>query len=298
MSDARFDQSWVANGGRMRIVEIGVAEDRYRRDLGDVDELAESIRRTGLLHPVVIDRTGRLVCGRRRLEACRVLGWEDVPVTIADSIESAVAALIAERDENECRKEMLMSEKVALGKAIEDLERPVAEQLRREGNARGGRARDEVTVPGSRDFRVREQVGEALGMSGATYQRAAAVVDRAERGDETAQEALAEMDATGKVRPAYDKVTAPATPKKHLSPPNTQRQKDLAHAAKKRVEVVVGQCQAFPVGLPGLRVEDAASVATSEEVAGWVSAVNDGIRALRAFHKQLKECGRVPEVEH
>lgn len=40
-------------------------------------------RRGRLLHPVVITPAGRLSAGQRRLDACRQLGWTDVPVTVA-----------------------------------------------------------------------------------------------------------------------------------------------------------------------------------------------------------------------
>src|SRR5205809_1761262 len=43
---------------------------RYRKELGDIPSLMESIARTGLLHPVVVVTTGSehtLAAGRRRL---------------------------------------------------------------------------------------------------------------------------------------------------------------------------------------------------------------------------------------
>ena len=66
---------------RRAIDEIIVGK-RHRRDLGDVASLAASIGDLGLLHPIVIRPDGLLLAGRRRLEACRSLGWESVPVTI------------------------------------------------------------------------------------------------------------------------------------------------------------------------------------------------------------------------
>ena len=37
-------------------IEIG---ERHRRDLGEIDGLAESIKQVGLLHPIVIRNDGR-----------------------------------------------------------------------------------------------------------------------------------------------------------------------------------------------------------------------------------------------
>lgn len=85
------------------ISEIKIGE-RDRADLGDLRELAESIRKVGMLHPIVITGDWRLVAGGRRLAAARdVLGWTEVPVTIVD-IHTARDVLQAEWDENTCRK--------------------------------------------------------------------------------------------------------------------------------------------------------------------------------------------------
>ena len=51
-------------------IKIGV---RFRRDLGDLKSLAESIKAVGLLHPIVVTSDGLLIAGQRRLEASRLL---------------------------------------------------------------------------------------------------------------------------------------------------------------------------------------------------------------------------------
>src|SRR5439155_23596949 len=59
----------------MNIEQIQIGY-RYRKDLGDLRTLANSIAEVGLLHPVVVTPEGRLIAGQRRLEACRLLGLE------------------------------------------------------------------------------------------------------------------------------------------------------------------------------------------------------------------------------
>lgn len=49
---------------RISSIKIGV---RHRKDLGDLEKLAESLDAIGLLHPVVIDTKNRLIAGQRRL---------------------------------------------------------------------------------------------------------------------------------------------------------------------------------------------------------------------------------------
>ena len=67
-----------------RRIDSIIIGERLRRDLGDVAALAASIRDLGLLHPIVISQSGRLLAGQRRLEACRSLGWLSVPVTVVE----------------------------------------------------------------------------------------------------------------------------------------------------------------------------------------------------------------------
>ena len=55
------------------LVSIQVGR-RHREDLGDIDALAASIEREGLLQPITITPDGVLVCGLRRLAAMRKLG--------------------------------------------------------------------------------------------------------------------------------------------------------------------------------------------------------------------------------
>jgi putative nucleotidyltransferase with HDIG domain len=53
----------------------------------DVARLASSIRKHGLLHPILVRPAGRvfeIVCGQRRWLACRSLGWGEIPAVVRD----------------------------------------------------------------------------------------------------------------------------------------------------------------------------------------------------------------------
>ena len=89
---------------------------RHRQDLGDIAGLANSINSLSLLQPIGVDSQMNLVFGQRRLEACRSLGWDSIPTRVIDA-----PAILAENDENEVRKDFTPSERVAIGKAIEEL---------------------------------------------------------------------------------------------------------------------------------------------------------------------------------
>ena len=74
------------------------------RPLGDVSALAESIAQNGLLNPITIARDGTLISGLHRLEACKLLGWTDIPVNVTDL--EGMRAELAEIDENLVRSEL------------------------------------------------------------------------------------------------------------------------------------------------------------------------------------------------
>ena len=217
---------------QVRIADIEVGE-RYRKDLGDIAGLAASINRLGLLQPIVITKAKRLVAGTRRLEAARILDWDTIPCFVAANLNDAVKLLAAERDENTCRKEFTTMEAVAIGKALEALEQPLAKERQREAASRGGKARHGISVPenlrdaGGGD--TRDKIGKAIGMSGPTFQRAKAVADAAESEPETFGHIAEEMNRTGKVMPAFEKVQAIRSGKKKTKRTSSPRFDDSVY---------------------------------------------------------------------
>src|SRR5712692_7156078 len=172
---------------------------RYRKDLGDLRALADSIADVGLLHPVVITPEGSLIAGQRRLEACRLLGWTEVPVTVVDLYQAARG----EPHENFVRKDLLPSEIVALKRAIEPLER-------REARERQGARADlchPATVAECQRADARDKIARYLGVGRTTIERAEAVVEAAEEDPEEYGHLVEQMDRNGKVASAYRRLT-------------------------------------------------------------------------------------------
>lgn len=65
----------------------------------EIEELANSIKRHGLLQPILVRKTGdgyEIIAGERRWQACRSLGMETIPVRfwLADDMEAFEAALV------------------------------------------------------------------------------------------------------------------------------------------------------------------------------------------------------------
>lgn len=96
-----------------RIDSITVGE-RSRRELGDLTPLTESLDRVGLLQPVTITPDGLLVCGFRRLEAAKRLGWDTVRVWVRSGISDDLTRLLAGRDDNATHKPLSATEAAKL----------------------------------------------------------------------------------------------------------------------------------------------------------------------------------------
>lgn len=63
------------------IADIKVGE-RCRRDLGDIEAMSQCIAAKGLWNPIAIDRNGNLLAGARRLAACKLLAWTEIPAMV------------------------------------------------------------------------------------------------------------------------------------------------------------------------------------------------------------------------
>lgn len=167
--------------------------NRFRKDLGDVDALAKSINDLGLLHPVVVMPDGTLIAGQRRLEACKRLGWQEVPVNVVD-LQNIVRG---EHDENAVRKDFTITEAVAIGQAMEPAERQAAKE--RQGYEALSSENFSELKPG----RALDKVASFVGMSRPTLQKAATLVQAAEAEPERFAPLVEQMDRTGKVSGAF-----------------------------------------------------------------------------------------------
>ena len=95
-------------------IKIG---DRYRKEMGDLQALADSIEELGLLQPIGINPNYQLIWGERRLRAFELLGWDKIPARIVPMEQ----IILGEFVENAIRKDFTVSERVEIGTAVEDL---------------------------------------------------------------------------------------------------------------------------------------------------------------------------------
>ena len=101
------------------IKKIKVGE-RFRKEMGDLNELAESIKQKGVLQPITIGFDHVLVTGERRLRASELAGLSTIPVIIR-KIHGELDLREIELIENAQRKDMEWQERARLEKKIWDL---------------------------------------------------------------------------------------------------------------------------------------------------------------------------------
>lgn len=222
----------IENGGEVKIDAIRIG-DRVRKDLGDIASLAESIKRHGLLHPIVIKTDSTLVAGHRRLEAVKSLGWDEIMVTVIDVAD----LLSAERDENTERKDFTPTEAVAIGRLIEDQHRDKIDAQYHVQRVASGKARigdrsmlNQIQPLGA----AAEIASKAVGLGTSKYRQAREVVTAAEADPEKFGDLPEKMDETGNVhgthqemkrRQGNGKARHPVHHKTHYPKPNREMER-------------------------------------------------------------------------
>ena len=116
LAEPDLDPELALEEGRTIDVEIDkvIIGNRFRKNMGDLWRLAESIRAIGLLQPILINRGMLLLCGYRRLLAFRLLGRKTIEAVI-----SSIHPIDAQFDENEAREHYIPSERIAIGQSVE-----------------------------------------------------------------------------------------------------------------------------------------------------------------------------------
>lgn len=221
-------------------IEIGF---RYRTDLGDVDELAQSIKELGQLQPIAVmiqDGVYKLLDGRRRLAAHEKMGAETIYCAIMEpgEVDAKLYARQVEQATDLLHKPWSLSERAAIATAMTKY---ISEKR---GVDKGVAPVTMIQTPmGEVRVEAREKtrdiVAEAVGFSSAYQMQAAQAVVAS--GDDILIKA---MD-TGEI-----------TPSKAL---NSLKPRNYAKAAKSSLGALVRFCKQLnlPQAEPHLEALDA-----------------------------------------
>ena len=80
------------------LLDANKRQPRHRFDDAGLEELSKSIRRTGILQPVLVTKEGgrfRIVAGERRVRAARLAGLSEVPVIVREGVTDRDHLLLA-----------------------------------------------------------------------------------------------------------------------------------------------------------------------------------------------------------
>lgn len=275
-----------------------VIGDRARKDMGDLPSLAASMQKHGLLHPVVVKADGTLVAGHRRLEAARLIGWQEVAVTVVNVDD----LLVAERDENTERKDFTPTEAVAIGRLIENEHRAKIETQEKIRNAINQKAKL-LELGQEPAGAARKKAAAAVDMGESSYFRAKAVVAAAETDPAKFGDLPEKMDTSGNVSGTYremerrkaghapdpeftgDRPKRVGTRIDKTTPyePKTTRQRQLAQGQKQRMVDCLSTMRGTSGGLAKLDAEMILSVCDADEIATWTAEADEICRAIRQF---------------
>jgi ParB-like chromosome segregation protein Spo0J len=180
------------NIGEFRLVPISGIEvpDRFRRDLGDIAGLAQSIAEVGLLQPILLTPEQRLVSGMRRLKAHELLQHEQILARILDVEDESLASI----EEDRARKPLTATEKYAITDLLREKMRDEAWRRR----ALGGKLEKAI-----QRGRVDDLLGKHVGISRPTLLKIRSVVEAARTNPERYSKIAEALDRDGKVDRHY-----------------------------------------------------------------------------------------------
>lgn len=206
-----------------RSVDSIIVGVRHRKNpSADIEQLTASIKKLGLLQPVTITPDGVLVCGARRLEAVKQLGWRTLKVWVRSGISDELNRLLSQQDENEQRKPLDPLEQAALFRELHKLmaedgaRRQEASRFGGDGASGGVTGAAAAAAPQRGHGDSRRQAAEAVtGKASYSLLEQISAIERvaADRNLPETVRKIAEMELDaiqrgGDVKPAYFRVLA------------------------------------------------------------------------------------------
>ena len=161
----------------------------------DVSDLTESIRKHGLLSPLVIKPDGTILSGHRRFAAIRELGWDEVECSLFEprnAVDEEIYVIEANRSRQKTVRQLRLE-----GERLKKLLAEQAQQKQLSCLRQGASAGSGSPAGLGRD-RTQEEVSKQLGISRGLWNQINYINNHVEIGNPAAVEAAELLDA-GKV---------------------------------------------------------------------------------------------------
>jgi ParB/RepB/Spo0J family partition protein len=178
--------------------------DRFREEYKGIEELAESIRKFGLMQYPVIDQDNNLICGGRRLQAMDLLGWTNIPIVRKRNVDNLKLREM-ELEENIQRVNLTWQEDAKLRKAILDIKQKIY-GVKSAGKSNSGISANDIAT----------QMGESPSSFSADVRLAEAIELIPEIGN-----AKNKADAFKMMKQLYEKLLVDELDQRRLSAPDS-----------------------------------------------------------------------------
>jgi 16S rRNA G966 N2-methylase RsmD len=175
---------------------------RFRKELGDLKPLIESIERQGLIHPIVLTEDNQLICGRRRLAAYIRLDRSEIEVTY---LNSSLNLREAEADENTIRKEFTIEEIAEIDEYLRQKEESEArERQKRKSKSKSNFVSE--TFADKNKGKSSTKISQRVGVSDRTLEKIRTIKEASTEGERTKE--IWKKVAAGKIKvdKAYNQV--------------------------------------------------------------------------------------------
>ncbi|KQW42628.1 hypothetical protein ASC77_23475 [Nocardioides sp. Root1257] len=233
-----------------RTLDSIVVGTRYRKDPGDLTKLMDSINELGLLQPVTITPDGVLICGWRRLEAVRRLGWRSMNVWVRSGISGKLESLMAQRDDNELHLSLNELEKATLYRELKQISAEEGERRKQATQFGAGQSAPNTGgapgAPPGATGKARRQAAMAITGKASynTHERVCALMDWASRKATPpeirtmANDALRKIENGEPIKPLYQEVKAAYDETQAIQP---EVETELARLAREALERINGK---------------------------------------------------------
>jgi ParB family chromosome partitioning protein len=210
-----------------RVIEIDRIQpnpDQPRTEIGDLSELAASIREKGVLEPLIVlpnhDGTYMIIAGERRWRASQIAGLSELPCIEVDTDERGVAeiALI----ENLQRKDLNIWEEADGLKALSEKFGYTQDEIARKISKSRTTVTELMSVAGL-PLGIRERCREKNINSKST------LLEIARQFDEDAMDAFLDRISSGEAPPTRDEARRAARPERVESPRTSNGDRKPAH---------------------------------------------------------------------
>lgn len=149
---------------KVNIKDIKVG-DRFRKELGEIEELAQSIKTKGLINPITVDEKVSLIAGERRLRACLFLRWEEIDVVVKKGLSDDQKKEL-EIEENIKRKSFTWQEEILAKLKLHDLKCKIYGKAVKGHKTGGWRLEDTAEALGEAIGSISEQLQLARHLPG------------------------------------------------------------------------------------------------------------------------------------